>query len=963
MNARVDASVLVEHAATYLASGLSVQPFYGFIGGKCACRDPRCKLPGAHSIPSTSSTNDLQRLTKWLTGLRAPNIGIATGNLSCIFALQVDAKRDGEQILAALEDQHGELPDTLSTTPINGERHIIFKLPASSGIKSGPVQGYPGLYFKADGDHIVAEPSTGPLACSWSDWELGEPMIEIADAPAWLLALAAGRPLPALTIVPPITSAAPESADALPAVSNEDFLRAVIGHLKQGESAWICGFPDIKNPAWNGKPVQLDDPHNLKSDAWNTYFSVGVIAGPSRKKEFSPRMAVLVADDVALTKLSATPSYVIETSPGNHQVGYIIASGGDDLEKCDAVMKEMHRLGWVDKSGNSRVRYARLAVGVNLKERDSGPFHHRLLEWHPELRYSLDEAAKALGIDLTAAAGSPEDFAGAEAPAEGASTMAERLAEWRAAISDPNLDRRSYHDALNRYGACLLATNMAAGAVVETLRAEMLAVKPTAEQCQAQGKSLAEELQRWKERYDDIQRSVSSAQEKFTQPARTDIVVVDETAEEKQTEADRIPGVLGQVEDYYNATSLVNQPAFASVASIALGSVALGRLYVARAGRSASYSSLSLCEVVGTGGGKEHAHTVVNEFLNAAELGSLIGPSGYTSAAGVYSALLSRPNHFAYLNELGKQLSTAKLSNDAHQQQVFTELMMVWASLHKTYRYRGYSTTTLSEAHKALLDKTIYCPAITLLGASTRKALFDAVGAAGVEDGFLNRLLFFFGDDNAQADIFAVQSTPDLPTDVTKWLTKVRDAEACGKGNLWGSTGPDTKPDPVVLTYDAQALDVIRDLHADVGRRIAASKASGMSELWARTFEKATRLALIAAVSDERAEVRREHAEWAARRALSSDGALERVARGNISESKHGRVRNDVYRELAKKGAEGVAVGKLATCCRPYRDSTLRERKEILDTLLADGLMKREVRKAGNGHHFEYLVATRLAHE
>ena len=50
----------------------------------------------------------------------------------------------------------------------------------------------------------------------------------------------------------------------------------------------------------------------------------------------------------------------------------------------------------------------------------------------------------------------------------------------------------------------------------------------------------------------------------------------------------------------------------------------------------------------------------------------------------------------------------------------------------------------------------------------------------------------------------------------------------------------------------------------------------------------------------------------------------------------------------------------LAKRCRPYRDGTSGERREALGTLLADGRMKKEARKAGNGRQFTYLVATRL---
>jgi hypothetical protein len=51
------------------------------------------------------------------------------------------------------------------------------------------------------------------------------------------------------------------------------------------------------------------------------------ITGSRRKKHNFRRMAVLVVDDIDLSIVRAQPNYVIETSPGNYQAGYIIRSG------------------------------------------------------------------------------------------------------------------------------------------------------------------------------------------------------------------------------------------------------------------------------------------------------------------------------------------------------------------------------------------------------------------------------------------------------------------------------------------------------------------------------------------------------------------------------------------------------------------------------------------------------------
>lgn len=431
----------------------------------------------------------------------------------------------------------------------------------------------------------------------------------------------------------------------------------------------------------------------------------------------------------------------------------------------------------------------------------------------------------------------------------------------------------------------------------------------------------------------------------------------------KPTLIDRIPGVLGQVEDYYNATCVVRQPAFAAVASIALGSVALGRLYVARAAKD-SYSGLYLCEVVGTGGGKEHARTVIEEFLSAADLGSLIGFAGYTSAAAVFSALLHQPSHFAFMDELGRHLAAAKRSGDSHQQQMITELLKLWGSQGSQYRYRSYATMGYPEKLKAEYRRVIWAPSITLLGASTPAALYDAVGNAGIEDGFLNRLLCFFGDETARADAFDTGSdraSIPLPADVLAWLKEVQLMETKEhNGNLthFLNRDPEVKPDPVVLLYDRLALDVMRDLQADVEKRKNEACRSGTAELYMRTAEKATRLALIAAVSDRSTEIKASHAEWAARRAIACDSALARAAEGNIADTNHGKLCNGIWRVINMRMPGGMSEGSLAGACHPYRDATIRDRREAIATLIADGRLAQATKSGINGAKFHRYVTT-----
>src|SRR3990167_534610 len=89
-----------------------------------------------------------------------PNIGIATGKVSDIFVLDVDVKdgKNGDDVLAKLESENGDLPNTIESLTCSGGRHIYFKYPKTKiiGCKTDILRG---LDIRGDGGYVIAPPS------------------------------------------------------------------------------------------------------------------------------------------------------------------------------------------------------------------------------------------------------------------------------------------------------------------------------------------------------------------------------------------------------------------------------------------------------------------------------------------------------------------------------------------------------------------------------------------------------------------------------------------------------------------------------------------------------------------------------------------------------------------------------------------------------------------------------------
>lgn len=304
-------------------------------------------------------------------------------------------------------------------------------------------------------------------------------------------------------------------------MENNELLEAVYGKLDTGFYGWVTNFRADPNNApisvwggrpYNGNPAQQNLINGSVED--NTFFCTSILKGVDsegkfrRAKTYFYRLGVLVADDADPSHINGRASYVIETSPKNYQIGVLLDEDDEDtknLALVDAVMQAMAKANLIkaDSSGNNVVRYVRLPVGKNTKQRESGIHTVCIQESDLNVRYSLADACATFGLDLDVIR---EQMSVMRETPRATGTGAD-YAELIAALSADDPNERSYHDALLKLSSKMVASGMHGGAVVEALRGLMLAVKP----------AFGPELDRWQSRFDEIPRLVSSA-ERFRAP-------------------------------------------------------------------------------------------------------------------------------------------------------------------------------------------------------------------------------------------------------------------------------------------------------------------------------------------------------------------------------------------------------------------------------------------------------------
>lgn len=303
-------------------------------------------------------------------------------------------------------------------------------------------------------------------------------------------------------------------------MTNSDFLAEIYGEMEPGTHGWVCSFRADPNNApptvWSGRAYKgLPNQAALidRSVQDNTYFCTSVLTATAdgeiaRNKAAFVRLAVLVLDDVQLSDVQGF-SYALQTSPGKFQVGIFLDGEDTDTrnkELIDRLMSALAARGRSnDASGNACVRYVRLPNGMNTKPRAAGEWQVRLEVWQPNIRWSLDDACAAIGIDLdslriaTKLSNTPSSSTGAT----------NHAGEMIAGLTDPNPGTRVYHESITRLAASLVAGGMFPGAAVDFLYSLMDQVRP----------GDPEELRRWESRRQEIPRAVKSA-EKFAPEER-----------------------------------------------------------------------------------------------------------------------------------------------------------------------------------------------------------------------------------------------------------------------------------------------------------------------------------------------------------------------------------------------------------------------------------------------------------
>lgn len=124
------------------------------------------------------------------------------------------------------------------------------------------------------------------------------------------------------------------------------------------------------------------------------------------RKSLFKRLHVVVLDDIgtkikeANLPLDLIPNYIIESSEGNYQYGFILDEPIEDYELAEALIHLVYTSGYSDTGGKMPTKKVRMPCGVNGKEGDKGKFEVKLVELNDEY-WSPSELLEVLDVGVS----------------------------------------------------------------------------------------------------------------------------------------------------------------------------------------------------------------------------------------------------------------------------------------------------------------------------------------------------------------------------------------------------------------------------------------------------------------------------------------------------------------------------------------------------------------------------------
>lgn len=298
-----------------------------------------------------------------------------------------------------------------------------------------------------------------------------------------------------------------------------------------------------------------------------------------------------------------------------------------------------------------------------------------------------------------------------------------------------------------------------------------------------------------------------------------------------------VPGFIRQVTDYTLAVSPYPQPALAFAAALVLQAFLAGRKVRDAADNRTNLYVLALAN---SGAGKNEPRKTNQRICVEAGLQDCLGDA-FASGEGIEDRLFLTPSVLFQTDEIDGLMRAINQASDARHEGIMNVLLKMYTSSSTIYPMRVKAGQS-----PGVIDQ----PSLCLLGTAVPKYYYEALSVRMLNNGFFARLIVLEAGKRGRGQTPVSRPIPEAILRTARWWADFRP----GEGNL-----QNWHPIPICVEATPEAEAALEEFRALADDRYAEAEdrddPAGMA-IWARAYEKARKLALIYAASENHLQMR-----------------------------------------------------------------------------------------------------------
>jgi len=623
-----------------------------------------------------------------------------------------------------------------------------------------------------------------------------------------------------------------------------------------------------------------------RADKFDVYYGVGLIGGkprgrgtiadvnaigglfadidlPCAKRAGKPLPASVEEARTLWTPFGLEPSLLVHSGHGLHPYWFFkepwVFDSADERAAANRLAKGWHQAlkaqaaqrGWLIENLGDIARVLRLPGTINHGD-PQAPVEVRVLEYHEERRYNPSDFETFIVEPTevqTAQSGHITLSADAEPPADKMLSAISECAQFKETWERQRTDLAD--QSQSAYDLALATVAGLRGWSDQEIANLIIAARR--KHNEKPEKAL---------RMDYVRRTLARVRE--STPPQDDVPVdISRIAPQEKTKAAppritdpgpipesmlRIPGFISEVMDYTLATAPYPQVELAFTGALSLQATLAGRKVK---DSLENRTTLYVVTLAKSGTGKEHPRKVNQRILVAAGMPDGFGDT-FASGEGVEDRMHITNTVLFQTDEINDLMAAIRDNKETRYQTIANVLLKFYSSCNGIYSLR----VKAGKEHR-----TIDQPNLCIFGTAIPEHYYDSLSPKMLTNGLFARVIIVEAGKRGSGQEPPYLDLPERIAATAKWWADFRPGSEHGNLNNWHP-----KPRLVDMTPDALAAMRAARLEADAEYAKAESNNdTATMSIWARAYEKARRLALIYACSENHLDpmISRQAAEWA----------------------------------------------------------------------------------------------------